>query len=227
MRDRWLERGNTASTVTKKVGFIRLLLTVGRNRGLIESNPAEGMALPADTRAVELRQPFSTRQVTAILSATAEYRDSPIYSQDEHDAAYGLGQFGAKYWPAARKAMPSGSTLRDWRDKCARDFIASMSADGHGLLPSMLAGFYDEADDRYGLHELTVESRTAIAAGDTVLCIDVEDAEDWLTLGKTYRVNAVEGGALDTERGACVILVITDDSGDTEGWHHASHFIPA
>ncbi|GAA0841638.1 site-specific integrase [Cupriavidus pauculus] len=76
MRDRWLERGNTASTVTKKVGFIRLLLTVGRNRGLIESNPAEGMALPADTRAVELRQPFSTRQVTAILSATAEYRDT-------------------------------------------------------------------------------------------------------------------------------------------------------
>jgi hypothetical protein len=42
MRDRWLERGNTAATVTKKVGFIRLLLTVARHRGLIESNPPRG-----------------------------------------------------------------------------------------------------------------------------------------------------------------------------------------
>lgn len=148
------------------------------------------------------------------------------YSQDEHDAAYGLGQFGATYWPAARKAMPSGSTLQDWRDKCARDFIASMSPEGHGLLPSMLAGFYDEADDRYGLGELAAIPRPAIAAGDIVLCIDVEDAEDWLTLGKAYGVHAVEGSALDTERGACVILVIADDSGDTEGRHHATHFIP-
>ncbi|WP_427313039.1 DUF6538 domain-containing protein [Cupriavidus sp. H39] len=76
MRDIWLERGNTAATVTKKVGFIRLLLTVARNRGLIESNPAEGMALPADARAVELRHPFSTEQVEAILTATAHYRDT-------------------------------------------------------------------------------------------------------------------------------------------------------
>ena len=76
MRDIWLERGNTAATVTKKVGFIRLLLTMARNRGLIESNPAEGMALPADVRAVELRQPFSAGQVEAILAATAHYRDT-------------------------------------------------------------------------------------------------------------------------------------------------------
>lgn len=76
MRDTWLERGNTAATVTKKVGFVRLLLTVARNRGLIGSNPAEGMALPANARAVELRQPFSTEQVKAILAATAQYRDT-------------------------------------------------------------------------------------------------------------------------------------------------------
>jgi len=76
MRDIWLERGNTAATVTKKIGFIRLLLAVARNRGLIESNPAEGMALPADKRAVELRQPFSTEQVKAILDATTQYRDT-------------------------------------------------------------------------------------------------------------------------------------------------------
>lgn len=139
---------------------------------------------------------------------------SSNYSQAEHDAAYGLGQFGARHWPAARKAMPEGSTLLDWRDKCARDFIASMSAEGHGLLPSLLAGFDDEVEERYPLGEFSTVRRTAVA-GDTVLCIDVEDAEEWLTLGKAYKVHAVAGNA----------LVITDDSGDTEGRHHTSHFI--
>ncbi|MGO4151757.1 hypothetical protein [Cupriavidus sp. YAF13] len=136
------------------------------------------------------------------------------YSQAEHDAAYGLGQFGAKYWPAARKAMPEGSTLRDWRDQCARDFIAGMNPEGHGLLPSMLAGFYDEADDRHTPREFSPATYQP-AQGDTVLCIDVEDAEKWLTLGKSYRVHAVLGSA----------LVIMDDSGDAEGRHHASHFV--
>lgn len=51
MRDLWLERGNSTATVSKKVGLARLLLTVARNRGLIEANPAEGMKLRADTRA--------------------------------------------------------------------------------------------------------------------------------------------------------------------------------
>ncbi|MGT2429374.1 hypothetical protein ACU4HD_12685 [Cupriavidus basilensis] len=111
--------------------------------------------------------------------------------------------------------MPEGSTMLDWRDKCARDFIASMSAEGHGLLPSMLAGFYDEAEDRFGLSRTAGESHCVISAGDTVLCIDVEDAEDWLTLGKAYPVQAVIGTA----------LVITDDSGDPVARHHASHFV--
>jgi len=44
MWDIRLEWSNTAATVITKVSFIRLLLTAGRNRGLIESNPAEGMA---------------------------------------------------------------------------------------------------------------------------------------------------------------------------------------
>lgn len=149
------------------------------------------------------------------VAQTAQQSHANDYSQDEHDAAYSLGQFGAKYWPAARKAMPEGSTLRDWRDQCARDFITSMSPEGHGLLPSMLAGFYDEADDRYWQDELAAESCRIIAAENTVLCIDVEDAEEWLTLGKAYTVHAVVGSA----------LVITDDSGDTEGRHYASHFV--
>jgi hypothetical protein len=42
MRDIWLERGNSAATVTKKVGFIRLLLTVARNRGLIDASIGRG-----------------------------------------------------------------------------------------------------------------------------------------------------------------------------------------
>jgi len=138
---------------------------------------------------------------------------STVYSQDEHDAAYGRGQFVAKYWPAARKAMPEGSTLRDWRDKCARDFLSNTIPEGHGLLPSLLAGFDDEAEDRYPLTEFSAPRRAAVV-GDTVLCIDVEDAGEWLTLGKAYRVHAVVGS----------VLVITDDSGDPEGRHHASHF---
>ncbi|MGO4412175.1 hypothetical protein AB4Z27_04375 [Cupriavidus sp. KB_39] len=150
------------------------------------------------------------------VTHTSQHSNFPIYSQGEHDAAYGLGQFGAKYWPAARKAMPSGSTLRDWRDKCARDFIASMSPEGHGLIPSMLAGFDDEAEDRYGLDEMAAESRRAVAAGDTVLCVDVEDADEWLTMGRTYRVRAVIAD----------VLVITDDTGDEAARHHASHFVP-
>lgn len=44
MRDKWLERGNTAATVTKKVGFVQRLLSMARTRGFIESNTAEGMA---------------------------------------------------------------------------------------------------------------------------------------------------------------------------------------
>lgn len=145
---------------------------------------------------------------------SARQSHTHTYSQDEHDAAYGLGQFGARYWPAARKAMHQGSTLRDWRNQCARDFIVSMSPAGYGLLPSMLAGFDAEAENRFPLGDGGAV-RPAAVAGDTVLCIDVEDAEEWLTLGKAYRVHAVIGTA----------LVITDDSGDTAARHHASHFV--
>lgn len=148
------------------------------------------------------------------VAQSASQSHAHTYSQDEHDAAYDLGQFGARYWPAARKAMPEGSTLRDWRGQCAQDFIATMSPEGYGLLPSMLAGFDAEAEDRFPLGD-SGAVRPAAMAGDTVLCIDVEDAEEWLTLGKAYRVHAVVGSA----------LVITDDSGDTEGRHHASHFV--
>jgi hypothetical protein len=76
MRDIWLEKGNSAATVSKKVGFIRLLLTVARNRGLIATNPAEGMELRPHTRGIELRQPFSPEQVQSIFAATAKYRDT-------------------------------------------------------------------------------------------------------------------------------------------------------
>lgn len=136
------------------------------------------------------------------------------HSQAEHDAAYGLGQFGAKYWSAARKALPAGAVLADWRSKCAKDFLAGMKPGGHGLLPSMLAGFDDEAEDRYAPSEFSPATYQP-AQGDTVLCIDVEAAEEWLTLGKAYTVHAVAGSA----------LVITDDSGDTVARHHASHFV--
>lgn len=156
----------------------------------------------------------------AVAQAAAHTRPQApgsAYSQAEHDAAYGLGQFGARHWPAARKAMPEGSALRDWRDQCAKGFLAGMKPEGHGLLPSMLAGFDDEAEDRYWLNGLAAESRRITAAADTVLCLDVEDAEEWPTLGKAYTVRSVVGD----------VLVITDDSGDPEGRHYTSHFVTA
>jgi hypothetical protein len=151
---------------------------------------------------------------------TAQQIAANIYSQDEHDAAYGIGQFGAEYWPAARKAMPEGSTLLDWRTKCSTDFLASTTRDGHGLLPSMLAGFDAESEDRYMADLIRLGMRDeptsrAIAAGDTVICVDEEEAEDWLTRGKVYTVQSVDGD----------VLLMRDDSCVPRSRHHASHFV--
>jgi len=81
-----------------------------------------------------------------------------------------------------------------------------------------MAGFDDEAEDKYSLAEIDARRAgrgNAPAPRDTVLCIDVEDAEDWLTLGQTYHVRAVIGTS----------LIITDDTGDEAARHHVSHFI--
>ena len=65
------------------------------------------------------------------------------YPKHELRAAYALGEFAVKYWQAARKAMPEGSTIGDYRIKCQADFLQGMSPSGHGLLGAFLSGFND------------------------------------------------------------------------------------
>lgn len=136
--------------------------------------------------------------------------------QAEHDAAYRLGYWVVKHWPAARKKLPAGAVLADWRNECARDFLAHFDPSGHFLLPSYLVGWDEGAEDRYPRADVMARPQGRFAAGDTVLCIDVEDADEWLTTGRTYRVRAVIAD----------VLVITDDTGDEAARHHASHFVP-
>ncbi|MGA3703310.1 hypothetical protein ACI2TA_08170 [Ralstonia nicotianae] len=70
------------------------------------------------------------------------------YPKREVKAAYNLGRFAATYWPAARKAMPTGATIGDYRIKCEADLLASFSPEGHGLLEPFLDGFNDEVAQR-------------------------------------------------------------------------------
>ena len=66
------------------------------------------------------------------------------YPKSEVKAAYNLGKFAATHWPAARKALPAGATIGDYRIKCEADWLATLSAEGHGLLDAFLEGFNDE-----------------------------------------------------------------------------------
>lgn len=62
-------------------------------------------------------------------------------SEAERAAAYRLGESAVRHWPAARKAMPEGASVADWRAKCKTDFVASMAAEGAELVGDYLAGF--------------------------------------------------------------------------------------
>ncbi|WP_426398372.1 hypothetical protein ACN9M1_06450 [Ralstonia sp. R-29] len=70
------------------------------------------------------------------------------YPQCEVKAAYNLGKFAAMYWPAARKALPAGATIGDYRLKCEADLLATFSPEGRGLLDPFLDGFNDEVARR-------------------------------------------------------------------------------
>jgi hypothetical protein len=70
------------------------------------------------------------------------------YPKCEVKAAYNLGKFAARYWPAARNAMPAGATIGDYRIKCEADWLAALSPEGHGLLEPFLDGFNDEVAQR-------------------------------------------------------------------------------
>ncbi|WP_199031683.1 hypothetical protein [Ralstonia sp. ASV6] len=85
------------------------------------------------------------RPEQALRSQTARHSS---YPKREVKAAYNLGQFAARYWPAARNAMPAGATIGDYRVKCEADWLATLSPEGHGLLEPFLDGFNDEVAQR-------------------------------------------------------------------------------
>lgn len=73
------------------------------------------------------------------------FRKTSHYQYPKHElrAAYALGEFAVKYWQAARKAIPEGSTIGDYRVKCKADFLRGMSPAGQGLVSAFLSGFND------------------------------------------------------------------------------------
>ncbi|CAJ0787966.1 hypothetical protein LMG18090_02192 [Ralstonia mannitolilytica] len=83
----------------------------------------------------------------AVASHSQTTRQSS-YPKCEVKAAYNLGKFAATYWPAARKALPAGATIGDYRIKCEADLLATFSPEGYCLLDSFLDGFNDEVARR-------------------------------------------------------------------------------
>ncbi|MDB0528265.1 site-specific integrase [Ralstonia solanacearum] len=82
-RDRLLNEGKAVNTINTRLSFIRILLGIAKDRGLVDVNHAEGTQVAPDKRAVEARIPYSPEQVEAVLSATEQYKDS-------HPARYWL-----------------------------------------------------------------------------------------------------------------------------------------
>jgi hypothetical protein len=149
---------------------------------------------------------------------TAAPNWTPAEREQLQHEARALGAFGATYQPKAiGKSLPASTTLRDCRDKVARDFIAGCDPSVLWLLPELLEGFDDEAEARYTLRALT-KDRAPIAAGSVVWCVDDEGADGLLTIGREYAVQATRAGGW---------LCIADDGGDCTAWHHACHFILA
>jgi len=82
-RDRLLNEGKAVNTINTRLSFIRILLGIAKDRGLVDVNHAEGTQVAPDKRAVEARIPYTPEQVEAVLSATEQYKDS-------HPARYWL-----------------------------------------------------------------------------------------------------------------------------------------
>ncbi len=98
------------------------------------------------------------------------------YPKREVKAAYNLGQFAARYWPAARNAMPAGATIGDYRIKCEADLLASFSPEGHGLLEPFLDGFNDEVSQRAMYRMPGFEDAREVLAAEA--CMYARQAED-------------------------------------------------
>lgn len=69
-RDKLLDAGKAVNTINTRLSFIRILLGIAKDRGLVEINHADDTALQEDKRAVDKRKPYSQEQIEAVMAAT-------------------------------------------------------------------------------------------------------------------------------------------------------------
>lgn len=75
-RDKLLDAGKAVGTINTRLSFIRILLGIAKDRGLVEVNHADDTALPEDKRPVEARKPYQPEQIAQVMSATDGLRES-------------------------------------------------------------------------------------------------------------------------------------------------------
>lgn len=69
-RNKLLDAGKAVNTINTRLSFIRILLGIAKDRGLVEINHADDTALQEDKRAVDKRKPYSQEQIEAVMAAT-------------------------------------------------------------------------------------------------------------------------------------------------------------
>lgn len=93
-RDWLLKQGKSVKTINDgRLAFIRLLLGVARDRGLVAVNHAEDASLPEDKRAPKARLPYTPEQVQTIMRGTEQFKGA-------HPARYWLPRLAR--WTGAR-----------------------------------------------------------------------------------------------------------------------------
>ncbi|REF02464.1 DUF6538 domain-containing protein [Cupriavidus plantarum] len=75
-RDRLLDEGKAVGTINTRLSFIRILLGIAKDRGLVEINHADDTALAEDKRAVDARKPYSPQQAKAVMAATESMKET-------------------------------------------------------------------------------------------------------------------------------------------------------
>ncbi|MCA3190964.1 site-specific integrase [Cupriavidus sp.] len=75
-RDKLLDEGKAVGTINTRLSFIRILLGIAKDRGLVEINHADDTALAEDRRAVDARKPYSAEQAEAVMAATAGMKEA-------------------------------------------------------------------------------------------------------------------------------------------------------
>jgi len=75
-RDKLLDAGKAVGTINTRLSFIRILLGIAKDRGLVEINHADDTALAEDRRAVDARKPYSPEQAEAVMVATKGARET-------------------------------------------------------------------------------------------------------------------------------------------------------